>query len=70
MSEARMRRLLEAAVVAAAVVLAVIRFFAIDATSHSNSDTLRPWIIQVTVIAALAWAIIWGLERIGRPKGD
>ena len=61
-------RLLQIAVIVAAVVLAVIRFFAIDATSHSNSDTLRPWIIQMALIAVVAGAIIWGLDRLGGPK--
>jgi len=55
--------LASALIVAAAVVVAVLRFAAIDATSHSASDTLRPWLIQVAAIAVLAVVAIAILQR-------
>jgi membrane protein implicated in regulation of membrane protease activity len=55
--------LASALVIAAAVVVAVLRFAAIDATSHSASDTLRPWLIQVAAIAVLAVVAIAILQR-------
>ena len=54
---------LASALIAAAVVVAVLRFAAIDATSHSASDTLRPWLIQVAAIAVLAVVAIAILQR-------
>jgi hypothetical protein len=44
-------------------VVAVLRFAAIDATSHSASDTLRPGLIQVAAIAVLAVVAIAILQR-------
>ena len=44
-------------------VIAVARFMAIDATSHSASDTLRPWFIQVAMLVALALVVVWLIER-------
>ena len=55
--------LASALIVAAAGVVAVLRFAAIDATSHSASDTLRPWLIQVAAIAVLAVVAIAILQR-------
>jgi len=49
------------AVVVLAVAVSVARFLAIDADSHSVSDTLRPWLIEtalIGVVAALALAAI------------
>ncbi len=45
-------------VVAAALVLLVVRFAAIDATSHSASDTLRPWFIEAALVGVVAWLVI------------
>ncbi len=44
----------QVAIVAAAIVLGVARFAALDAASHSASDTLRPWAVEAAVIAAVA----------------
>jgi hypothetical protein len=55
--------LASALVVIAASVVAAMRFAAIDATSHSASDTLRPWVIQTAVIAVIAIAAIAVLQR-------
>ena len=63
--------LARALIVTAAVAIAVLRFFAIDANSHSNSDTLRPWLIQVALLALVA-AVLWlAIDRMGgrRPAG-
>lgn len=38
----------------AAIALAVARFIAIDSASHSASDTLRPWLVQLGAIALVA----------------
>lgn len=59
----RLLALLQAAVVLVAVGLAVLRFAAIDATSHSASDTLRPWLIQAGTIALVACGIVLLLRR-------
>lgn len=44
-------------------VIAVARFMAIDAGSHSASDTLRPWFIQVAMLVAVALVVVWLVER-------
>ena len=51
-------RALQAGVVLAAVAVAVLRFAAIDARSHSASDTLRPWLIQLGLIGLVAAAAV------------
>ena len=52
------------AIIVGVVVLAVVRFLAIDANSHSNSDTLRPWLIELALIALVA-ALLWiAMSRI------
>jgi len=48
------------------VTLAVVRFLAIDSTSHSNSDTLRPWIFQATIIAVVATLLVVAIGRLSR----
>jgi hypothetical protein len=58
-------RLLQAVVVAAAAILIVVRFMALDAVSHSASDTLRPWIIQAGFIALAALVVVLVLDRLG-----
>jgi hypothetical protein len=58
-------RLLQAIVIAAAAGLIVLRFMALDAVSHSASDTLRPWFIQAGLIALAAFAVVLVLGRIG-----
>jgi hypothetical protein len=55
------KRAVHAAILLVASVVAVARFIAIDAGSHSASDTLRPWLIEVGVIGALAitaWVVV------------
>ena len=59
----RIDTLATAAIIALAAVIAIARFFAIDSASDSASDTIRPWAIQVAVIAALAAVAILGLRR-------
>ncbi len=52
---------LRLAVVVIAVIVAAARFVGLDSASHSVSDTLRPWSIEVLVIliaAAVAFAVI------------
>ena len=56
------------AIISVAAIIAIARFIAIDASSHSASDTLRPWSIQVAVIAAVAVVAIVGLRRWARPR--
>ena len=58
-----MYRFAVAIVISIAVAIAVVRFVAIDATSHSASDTLRPWLLQVGVIALLAVLAIATVRR-------
>jgi len=58
-------RLLEAVVVMAAVGLVGLRFMALDAGSHSASDTLRPWLVQGALIGLGAFAAVFVLDRLG-----
>jgi len=58
-------RLLQAVVVVAAVGLVVLRFMALDAGSHSASDTLRPWLVQGALIGLGALAAVFVLDRLG-----
>ena len=56
------------AIISVAAIIAIARFIAIDASSHSASDTLRPWSLQVAVIAAVAVVAIVGLRRWARSR--
>lgn len=49
-----------------AVSLVPARFAMLDAASHSASDTLRPWAIEVIVIAASAILVLHGLAFVER----
>jgi hypothetical protein len=66
MSRRTLRLLLQGAVIVLAVAVAAIRFAAIDAGSHSASDTLRPWLIEVAGIAVLAAALVIAIGRVGK----
>ena len=57
-------RVLQAGVILAAAAVAVLQFAAIDARSHSTSDTLRPWLIQLGLIGLLAVAAMLVLGRL------
>ena len=61
-------RLLDAAVVAVAAMLIAVRFDASDLSSHSASDTLRPWFIQTTLIVVAAAAIIFVVGRVASAR--
>ena len=65
------RTAIRVVVIAAAIVFLVVRFVAIDATSHSASDTLRPWFIEAAIVGVVAWLVIRAadvvLARRGRP---
>jgi hypothetical protein len=52
------------AIVLVAVALSLARFLAIDAASHSASDTLRPWMIEATVIALVATLAFVAIGRL------
>jgi membrane protein implicated in regulation of membrane protease activity len=56
-------RIVMALIVALGVALAAVRFAAIDASSHSASDTLRPWLVQAAAIAILAAVSIALIDR-------
>jgi hypothetical protein len=51
-------------IVVVAVAVSAARFLAIDAGSHSVSDTLRPWIIETAVIAVVAGLALFALGRV------
>jgi hypothetical protein len=53
-------------IVAAAVTVAAIRFAVIDSGSHSASDTLRPWAIEVVLIAVVAAVAVFAVGRLAR----
>jgi hypothetical protein len=59
----QMTRLGQALVLALAVALAAVRFVAIDSTSQSASDTLRPWLIQAGLIALIATGLIFLIQQ-------
>ena len=61
-------KLATAAIIVLATMIAIARFIAIDASSDSASDTIRPWVIQVAVIATVAAASIAGLRRWTRSR--
>ena len=61
-------KLATVAIVVVATAIAIARFVAIDASSDSASDTIRPWAIQVAVIAAVAAVAIVGLRRWTRSR--
>ncbi len=52
------------AVIATAILLALVRFVALDASSHSASDTLRPWLIEVALIAIAATLVVVVIGRL------
>ena len=56
-------------VVALALVVSVRLFVAIDAASHSSSDTLLGFVPNDIVIWAVALAIVWLLRRAARSAG-
>jgi hypothetical protein len=58
-------RLLQILVIGAATVLILLRFVALDAVSHSASDTLRPWFFQAAFIALAAFGVVLVLNRLG-----
>jgi uncharacterized membrane protein len=55
-------------IVLVAMLLAAARFVAIDATSHSASDTLRPWIIQTALIAVVAVVAVAAIGRLATAR--
>jgi hypothetical protein len=59
----QMTRLGQVLVLALAVALAAVRFVAIDAASTSASDTLRPWLVQASLIALIAGGLIFLIQQ-------
>jgi hypothetical protein len=66
--EMRVAGVTRAMVVVAAAAIAVVRFVAIDASSDSASDTLRPWVIQVGVTLLAALLIWMAIDRLDRSR--
>ena len=58
-------RVLQAVVVTAAAYLIILRFMALDAVSHSASDTLRPGLVQAGLIALVAFGLVVAVDRLG-----
>ena len=56
-------------VMALAAVVSIRLFLAIDAASHSGSDTLLGFVPNDVVIWAIALAIVWLLNRAARSAG-
>jgi hypothetical protein len=57
-------RVLQAGVLLVATAVAMLRFAVIDAGSHSASDTLRPWLIQLGLIGLVAVTAVLVLDRL------
>ncbi len=53
-----------------AVILSIRLFLAIDAVSHSGSDTLLGFVPNDIVIWAIALVLVWLLRGAGRPRAD
>ncbi len=62
------RILVRILIVAVAIALPLVRFVTIDAHSHSASDTLRPWIVEVAVIELLAGFLWLAVDRFVRDR--
>ena len=60
-------RSLQIGVAVVAVLLAVAWFVVVDASSHSASDTLRPWLIGVVLIGLCGAVLAIVLDRFIRP---
>jgi hypothetical protein len=60
----RLLLLARVAIVVVAVAISLARFLAIDAGSHSVSDTLRPWLIETAVIAVVAGLAVFAFGRV------
>ena len=56
------------AIIGIAAGVAIARFIALDSSSDSASDTIRPWLIQVGIIAAIAAIFIVGVRRLTRSR--
>jgi hypothetical protein len=68
-----MRALRGAGIIVAFVALlagTVMVFLAFDRNSHSASDTLRPFIITMTPVWAVAIAGAWALLRANAPAQE
>jgi NADH:ubiquinone oxidoreductase subunit 6 (subunit J) len=61
-------RALQVTVIVAAIALAFAWFLIVDATSHSASDTLRPWLVGVTVIALVGACLVGVLAWLSRAR--
>ena len=60
-------RVARALIIVAAIALVAARFAVIDAGSHSVSDTLRPWLVETALIAAVAVLAIAAVGRLVAP---
>lgn len=57
------------------LVLAVVDFIRLDTRSHSVSDTIRPWILQMAILGGVLLLVAWltgdgpgtGPKPTGRP---
>jgi hypothetical protein len=56
-------RLLQVAVILVAAGLALADFVALDAASHSVSDTLRPWLIGTALLACTTVLLVRSIGR-------
>lgn len=50
------------AIITAFVFIEILNFIRLDEVSHSNSDTLRPFIIQTAILTAV---LIWICQKTG-----
>jgi hypothetical protein len=57
------------AIVVIAAAVSIARFLAIDADSHSVSDTLRPWFIETALIAVVAGVVLAAIGRLAPRAG-
>jgi steroid 5-alpha reductase family enzyme len=61
-----LQRALRTAIAIAAVALAMLWLVIVDTGSHSASDTLRPWLAGVVVIAGAGYGTVLLVERRSR----
>jgi hypothetical protein len=58
-----MKKLSAELLISVFVILSIMNFIRIDLSSHSASDTLRPFFIQTTILAIVIYFVFKGIVR-------
>ena len=65
-----LERTLAVTVLGLSLTIVVLRFLAIDAASHSVSDTLRPWFVESGAVMAVAIGVVILLRRVAAARRE